>query len=72
MNLFQKQNQASLLDLNIQLADFGLKPSDWKLLKTHEDQIKIQNKTESSFYFYGSTLKTAGKNKWKNICLISL
>ena len=72
MNLFQKHSQTSLLDLNIQLADFGLKPSDWKLLKTEEDQIKIQNKTESSFYFYGSIQQTAGKNKWKNICLVSL
>ena len=72
MNLFQKHSQASLLDLKIQLADFGLKPSDWKLLKTEEDQIKIQNKIESSFYFYGSTQQTAGKNTWKNICLISL
>ncbi len=72
MNLFQKHNQVSLFDLNTQLADFGLKPSDWKLLKTEKDQIKIQNKMQNSFYFYGSIEEASGKNKWKDICLISL
>lgn len=72
MNLFQNDNHVILQDLNTQLADFGLKPSEWKLLSAGTDQIKIQNKLEHSFYFFGSVQHATGKSKWKDICLISL
>ncbi len=72
MNLFQNDKHDILQDLNIQLADFGLRPSEWKLLNAGTDQIKIQNKLEDSFYFFGSVQHATGKSKWKDICLISL
>lgn len=72
MNLFQNDKYEILQDLNIQLADFGLRPSEWKLLNAGTDQIRIQNKLEDSFYFFGSVQHAIGKSKWKDICLISL
>ncbi len=71
MNLLQNCDEQNLVELKLQLSDFGLYPSDWELIKSTSQQIKIQNKSEDSFYFHGLTEESAGKNIWKNISLVS-
>ncbi|OFZ31901.1 MAG: hypothetical protein A2622_11825 [Bdellovibrionales bacterium RIFCSPHIGHO2_01_FULL_40_29] len=72
MNLFRSNHQDTTLELNHQLSDFGLHPADWELIYNSNNQIKIQHKQESSFYFLGLTQKVNGKNIWKNIILAGL
>ena len=72
MNSLQKNTLGTPINLNSQLAEFGLQPSDWKLTPTSGKTIKIQNKNESSFYFMGSLQKINGKPIWKSIRLAGL
>ena len=64
--------ETALSALRQQLAEFGLHPSDWNLIKDEKNQFIIQNKDESSFYFMGLIQRTDGKDVWKNIRLVSL
>ncbi len=71
MNLIT-DTEISMLELNSQLSDFGLQPADWRLIRNTDDQIKIENKFESSFYFLGLTQKNGAKDYWKNIQLAGI
>ena len=72
MNLLQTNVSENKNDLNSQLSQFGLQPTEWSLLNEQNDQIIIQNKFDDSFYFIGSVQNLDGKQKWKNIQLVSL
>lgn len=58
--------------LQKELAQFGLSPNDWKLLKLKNNTYKIQNKTCQDFYFQGITKLKQGQKVWGNITLLSL
>lgn len=72
MNLFQSTATENMNDLTSQLSQFGLQPADWSLVSEQNNQIRIQNKFDASFYFLGSVQNLNGKRQWKNIQLISL
>ncbi|MFZ3231926.1 MAG: hypothetical protein WA160_17090 [Pseudobdellovibrio sp.] len=72
MYLFQTLSKPALDDLNTQLSDFGLQPEDWTLTLESDKKIKIKNKQEASFYFFGSIENQKGKSYWKNIQLANL
>ena len=71
MNLIT-DTELTMTELSSQLSDFGLQPADWRLIRSTEEQIKIENKIESSFYFLGLTQKNGSKNYWKNIQLAGI
>lgn len=54
------------------LAEFGLCPHDWSLIKEDSLNYKITNKTEPKFYFRGRIHFKNGKRQWLSIRLVSL
>ena len=75
MNFFQTTTAAVQLELkalSLGLSEFGLQPFDWTLIKNASGTIKIQHKSEPSFYFIGRTTTLKGQKKWNSIQLASL
>lgn len=62
----------SIVNLNKELAEFGLYPFDWMITKKSNKEFKIQHKTESDFFFIGTTITKNGHKRWNSIQLGSL
>lgn len=67
--MFKQKQQ--LINLHINLSQYGLHPSDWNIIKYDPSTFIILNKFEKDFYFIG---KLAERNspKWKYITLASI
>ena len=66
-----KKNQ-ELIFLSNSLADFGLSPAEWQLVKEDSTSYRIANKAEPNFFFRGRTLFSRGRKKWSSIQLAGL
>ena len=70
--LFASKKNQELSTLNSSLADFGLAPDEWYLIKEDSLSYKITNKYEPNFFFRGRIQFSNGRKKWGSIYLISL
>ncbi len=67
---FKKNQELSLLGNS--LADFGLSPEEWLIIKEDSLSYKITNKCEPSFYFRGRIQFRNGRREWSSIHLAGL
>ena len=61
--------------LLVQLKNFGLNPTDWKIDRSsqlNENQIFLVNKDDQQFKFVGNLGLKNGILAWQNLSLISL
>jgi len=61
--------------LLVQLKNFGLNPTDWKIDRSSqlgENQIFLVNKDDQQFQFVGNLGLKNGILAWQNLSLISL
>ena len=62
----------SQIQLQSDLKNFGLNPTDWKILKDKSRDYKIQSKQDRNFVFKGRAQKKGARIKWQQIELISI
>lgn len=67
LNFAKKQ----LLSLQLELREFGLSPTDWRIIKKSRSQFMIQSILEKDFYFIGE-VKTNNTKQWRYIQIAGL
>ena len=70
LKTYKKRQNLDLL--NNSLASYGLRPTEWQLIKEDGTGYKIANKMEPSFFFRGKTKYENGRKKWSSIYLAGL
>lgn len=58
--------------LTTALAEYGLCPSEWRVINEGRKTYTIKNIHEPSFYFRGITKFVNGRRKWQSISLAGL
>lgn len=65
------KTRKQMLNLQLGLREFGLKPVEWRIVKRNRSQFVIQNATANDLYFVGE-VKPSNDNQWKYIQLAGI
>lgn len=68
-NFLSSTNQ--LMSLQLGLREFGLQPTEWRIIKKTKSRFVIQSASETNFYFIGE-VKDNNTKEWRYIQLAGL
>ncbi|AZZ35886.1 hypothetical protein CIK05_03445 [Bdellovibrio sp. qaytius] len=60
-----------LVSLQLGLSEFGLQPTDWRVIRKTKSRFVIQSLNSEDFYFIGE-VKNSNDNQWQFIQVAGL
>jgi hypothetical protein len=66
-----KLTNTQLISLQLGLREFGLQPTDWRIIKKSKSRFVIESATENNFYFVGE-VQNDNIKKWRYIQLAGI